>query len=117
MDWMFTDTSLDLFAWLQMEDIYSNIFILKCNRYNEKKYPTPRGAKRKAILKYGFGGTLLAGIILIIWFPLLLFSFSEGFNRIVAPQTCKVDIQLTGFLPFYSMSSQQRLAYKFSKQV
>jgi hypothetical protein len=33
---MFTDTALDLFAWLQMEDIYSNIFILKCNRYNEK---------------------------------------------------------------------------------
>lgn len=35
MDWMFTDTSFSLFDWLQMEDIYSNIFVLKCQRYNE----------------------------------------------------------------------------------
>ena len=54
-------------------------------------------------------------IILIIWFPLLLFSFSEGFNRTVPPQTCKVDLQIAGFLQIYSMSSQQRLAQKFSK--
>ena len=32
---MFTDTSLGLSDWLQMEDIYSNIFVLKCFRYNE----------------------------------------------------------------------------------
>lgn len=32
---MFTDTSFGLFDWLQMEDIYSNIFVLKCQRYNE----------------------------------------------------------------------------------
>ncbi len=36
---MFTDTSFSLFDWLQMEDIYSNIFVLKCNRYNEKVSP------------------------------------------------------------------------------
>lgn len=35
MDWMFTDTSLSLSDWLQMEDIYANIFVLKCFRYNE----------------------------------------------------------------------------------
>jgi piezo-type mechanosensitive ion channel component 1/2 len=32
---MFTDTSLGLSDWLQMEDIYANIFVLKCYRYNE----------------------------------------------------------------------------------
>ncbi len=36
MDWMFTDSSFGLFDWLQMEDIYTNIFVLKCNRHNEK---------------------------------------------------------------------------------
>lgn len=35
MDWMFTDTSLSLSDWLQMEDIYASIFVLKCFRYNE----------------------------------------------------------------------------------
>ncbi|CAF0761239.1 unnamed protein product, partial [Brachionus calyciflorus] len=116
MDWMFTDTSLSLSDWLQMEDIYANIFVLKCFRYNENKYPTPRGTKRKAIIKYGFGGILLTAIILIIWFPLLLFSVSEGFNRTVPPQACKVDLQISGFLQIYSMSSQQRNAQKYTKQ-
>ena len=36
MDWMFTDTSLSLSDWLQMEDIYANIFVLKCFRWGEK---------------------------------------------------------------------------------
>lgn len=115
MDWMFTDTSFGLFDWLQMEDIYSNIFVLKCQRYNENKYPTPRGVKRKAIVKYGFGGTLLVIIILIIWFPLLLFSFSEGFKRSVPPKTFNVNIQFAGYLPIYSMQSQQRLFQQFTQ--
>jgi hypothetical protein len=43
MDWMITDTSLSLSDWLQMEDIYSNIFVLKCFRWGEKVY------RRKAV--------------------------------------------------------------------
>ena len=104
----------------------------------KQKHPTPRGQKRQAIIKYGFGGVLLCIIILIIWFPLLLFSFSEGFNKSVPPQSCKIDIELSGFLvchnltsclfvliviylfllkPIYSMTSQQRQAQKYTKQM
>ena len=36
MDWMFTDTALGLSSWLQLEDIYSNIYLLKCARWAEK---------------------------------------------------------------------------------
>jgi hypothetical protein len=36
MDWMFTDTSLGLTSWLQLEDIYSNVYLLKCARWAEK---------------------------------------------------------------------------------
>jgi piezo-type mechanosensitive ion channel component 1/2 len=116
MDWMFTDTSLSLNDWLQMEDIYANIFVLKCFRWAETKYPTFIGSKRKAFVKYGFGGFLLVVIILIIWFPLLLFSFSEGFNRSVPPSSCSIDIQIGGYLPIYSATSQQRLLTRFTKQ-
>ena len=83
---------------------------------NFKKFPTPRGTKRKAIIKYGFGGILLTGIILIIWFPLLLFSFSAGFNRTVPPSTCRFDVQLAEFIPIYSMTSQQRMAQVFTQE-
>ena len=40
MDWMWTDTTLGIFSWLQMEDIYANIFVLKCIRWAEKVEPT-----------------------------------------------------------------------------
>ncbi len=36
MNWMFTDTSLDLSSWLQLEDIYSNVYLVKCARWAEK---------------------------------------------------------------------------------
>lgn len=29
MDWMWTDTSMNLMDWLKMEDIFANVFLLK----------------------------------------------------------------------------------------
>ncbi len=36
MDWVWTDTSLSLSNWMCVEDIYANIFIIKCSRETEK---------------------------------------------------------------------------------
>ena len=36
LDWVCTDTTLTLFHWLKMEDIYANIYVLKCYRESEK---------------------------------------------------------------------------------
>jgi len=36
MDWMFTDTTLALTSWLQMEDIFSSVFCIKCDRQVER---------------------------------------------------------------------------------
>ena len=36
LDWVCTDSTLTLFHWLKMEDIYANIYILKCYRTAEK---------------------------------------------------------------------------------
>lgn len=36
MDWVWTDTTLSLPSWMCVEDIYANIFIIKCSRETEK---------------------------------------------------------------------------------
>ncbi|GLD73093.1 piezo-type mechanosensitive ion channel component 1-like protein [Lates japonicus] len=36
MDWVWTDTTLSLSNWMCVEDIYANIFIIKCCRETEK---------------------------------------------------------------------------------
>jgi len=36
LDWVCTKTTLTLNHWLKMEDIYANIFIMKCWRDSEK---------------------------------------------------------------------------------
>ncbi|CAF1290006.1 unnamed protein product [Adineta steineri] len=106
MDWMFTDTALGLTSWLQLEDIYSNVYLLKCSRWAEKKYPTQRGVTRPKTTKYGVGGSLLALLILLIWFPLLFFSFTSSFYQSNPPKEVNVEIKLGGYLPIYQMTAQ-----------
>ncbi|KAL5021686.1 hypothetical protein ScPMuIL_000841 [Solemya velum] len=106
MDWMWTDTTLSVGSWLQMEDIYSNIYLLKCWRTAEGKYPTQRGNKKKAVIKYGLGGILLFVIIFIIWFPLVIFSFANTVFVANPPVECSVSIAVGGYEPLFRMTTQ-----------
>ncbi|XP_071091757.1 piezo-type mechanosensitive ion channel component 2-like [Haliotis cracherodii] len=108
MDWIWTDTTLAIGSWLQMEDIYANIFVLKCWRRAEATYPTPRAQKRKALIKYGVGGLLLLVIIFIIWFPLVLFSFANTVFEQNPPFESTVTITLGGYQPIFKMTAQQQ---------
>lgn len=106
MDWMFTDTTLALGSWLQMEDIYANIFVIRCNRRAEKTYPVKRGQKRQALVKYGLGGIILFLLIFIIWFPLLLFSLSESIYKANPPVSVTVGLKIQGYEPMFKMTAQ-----------
>ncbi|KAK2191339.1 hypothetical protein NP493_54g05013 [Ridgeia piscesae] len=120
MDWMWTDTTLSIGPWLQVEDIYANIFCLECWRTSEKTYPTPRGMKKKAVIKYGIGGLLLFILIFIIWFPLLLFSLASTVFQANPPIECELTIQFGSYEPVFHMTSPERYMkviseYNFSK--
>ncbi|PSN54799.1 hypothetical protein C0J52_01988 [Blattella germanica] len=77
MDWMWTDTSMTVWDWLKMEDIFANIFQHKCARRMESEYPQPRGEKKKPLVKYLMGGGGLFIIIAVIWFPLVIFALGS----------------------------------------
>ncbi|CAF4903524.1 unnamed protein product, partial [Rotaria sp. Silwood1] len=114
MNWMFTDTALDLSNWLQLEDIYSKVYLLKCARWAEKIFPTERGKPRSKTKKYGLGGLLLVLLILLIWFPLVIFSITSSFYRSNPPKEINIEIKLGDYLPIYQMTAQNRHLIPFT---
>ncbi|KAJ3594601.1 hypothetical protein NHX12_003908 [Muraenolepis orangiensis] len=119
MDWVWTDTSLSLSSWICVEDIYAHIFVLKCWRESEKRYPQPRGQKKKKVVKYGMGGMIVMLLICIVWFPLLFMSLVKSVAGVVnKPLDVSLTITLASFQPIFTMSAQQdqlqnRLDYTF----
>jgi len=97
MDWMWTDTSMTLWDWLKMEEIFAIIFQLKCERHMESKDPQPNGQKKKPLVKYLTGSCCLFIFTGVTWFPWFIFALG---STVDLPS---VDIDS---LPMYDMSLQ-----------
>ncbi|CAH1368339.1 unnamed protein product [Tenebrio molitor] len=114
MDWMWTDTSMTVFDWIKMEDIFSHIFQIKCTRHVEDEYPQPRGERKPPIIKYLMGGAILALIIAIIWFPLVFFSLGNAVGKPNPPYDVTLEIRIGPYEPVYQMSAQSNSINQFS---
>ena len=73
IDWTFTKTSLDLWKWLKLEEIISLLFLNKT--YAKAEMAQRVGTKTPVYMKILMGSTTFFIVILIIFGPLILFSY------------------------------------------
>ncbi|XP_060039213.1 piezo-type mechanosensitive ion channel component 1-like [Erinaceus europaeus] len=112
---MWTDTALSLSNWICLEDIYANIFIMKCWQESEKKYPQPPGRKKKKVVKYGVGGVITFALVFLMWFPLVFMSLLKTVGGVTnQPLDVSVKIAINGYETLFTMSSQQQNLVPFS---
>jgi len=108
LDWVCTQTTLTLNHWLKMEDIYANIFIMKCWRDSEKTWPHRRGEAYWTSSKWLIGGILLTLLIVVIWFPLLLMSFISSAYISNKPVEVTFTLTIGGYQPLFRVTTQQQ---------
>ncbi|CAI4231889.1 unnamed protein product [Auanema sp. JU1783] len=106
IDWTWTDTSMPLFDFFNMENFYALIYNLKCARTFEANYPAPRGQPKGVIVKYFMGLPMILLIVFLVWAPLLIFSLLNQIGDISIPDRVKMSMSLEGYPPLYQIEAQ-----------
>ncbi|CAB3409370.1 unnamed protein product [Caenorhabditis bovis] len=108
IDWTWTDTSMPLFDFFNMENFYAHIFNIKCARQFEAAYPAPRGIAKGKLVKYMMGFPIIIGVVVFIWSPLLLWSLLNQIGTISMPEKVTLSISIEGYPSLYQMEAQGR---------
>eukprot|EP01094_Clydonella_sp_ATCC50884_P000108 TRINITY_DN10087_c0_g1_i4.p1 TRINITY_DN10087_c0_g1~~TRINITY_DN10087_c0_g1_i4.p1 ORF type:complete len:2583 (-),score=393.64 TRINITY_DN10087_c0_g1_i4:82-7830(-) len=115
IDWMVEDTTLRLFEWLTVEDIYAEVFLIKCKRRRElrRKFFKPR----PPALKWCFGGCILIFLLGLLWFPLFILSTANPTNVPNTVQAIHTTIDIQGWQPFYETDLDQGIGHSVSSSL
>ena len=92
IDWTFTKTCLGLFQWNKFESVYDVVYVTFCQMNAKNKQLV--GQKIGKISKIFWGGFLAFFLIILLIFPLMLFSSLNPTNKInnVTGAVLKVDL-------------------------
>nr|CAH7744935.1 unnamed protein product [Callosobruchus chinensis] len=120
-DWMLTETTMSIFDWFKMEDIYTSVYKVKCLRAIEEEYGCPPGEQKKGIYKYTYGVTLSLFFIFLIWFPLLVYSWGREAGQSNVASFATLKFQIGNVEPIYKNEADvfkmHHSAFEYMKQV
>lgn len=114
IDWTFTPTSLKFFEWLRVDTIYNQVFDIKCIRESAKN--KPRGVPQPWWLKILMGGGLTILIVFIIWFPLVLFAYSQSLGQSGVPKNVHIEFAIDLYEPIYKINIREENMIKFTRK-
>ncbi len=115
IDWTIADTCLDLYNWMKFEDIFANLYIVKGIRVADKRYGRKFGQRQYPGFKYFLGGATVAGLTILLWFPLLLMSI-PGTTKINPVHQIQVSLEMQGFDPFYVQDLPQEFIGNYTNE-
>jgi hypothetical protein len=94
VDWTFTTTALDLWQWLNFEDIIALLYVNKC--YAKGNMKRRIGTKSPLYMKILMGASIFFGVLLIVFGPIFLFSSLNPTNEVkpVVGVNLKVILQI-----------------------
>ncbi|XP_030079263.1 piezo-type mechanosensitive ion channel component isoform X4 [Drosophila hydei] len=105
LDWVCIDSTMTIFDWLKMEDIFSNIYLIRCTRQSETDFPAMRAQKKASLSKLIMGGTIVLLIVICIWGPLCLFALGNAVGTSNVPYQVSLSIRIGPYDPIYTTNN------------
>ncbi|ALC38217.1 Piezo [Drosophila busckii] len=105
LDWVCIDSTMTIFDWLKMEDIFSNIYLIRCTRQSETDFPAMRAQKKASLSKLIMGGTVVLFIVICIWGPLCLFALGNAVGTSNVPYQVSLSIRIGPYDPIYTTNN------------
>ncbi|XP_016961872.1 piezo-type mechanosensitive ion channel component isoform X3 [Drosophila biarmipes] len=105
LDWVCIDSTMTIFDWLKMEDIFSNIYLIRCTRQSETDFPAMRAQKKASLSKLIMGGTVVLLIVICIWGPLCLFALGNAVGTSNVPYQVSLSIRIGPYDPIYTTNN------------
>ncbi|XP_051118716.1 piezo-type mechanosensitive ion channel homolog isoform X3 [Andrographis paniculata] len=113
LDWSCTTTSLTMYDWLKLEDIYASLYLVKCD-YVLYRARHKQGEKQPKMTKFCNGICLFLILICVIWAPMLMYSSGNPTNiaNPINDASFQLGIKTTGgSLILYQTTLCERIAW------
>ncbi|XP_054741446.1 piezo-type mechanosensitive ion channel component isoform X2 [Anastrepha obliqua] len=109
LDWVCTDSTMTLFDWLKMEDIFADIYFIKCSRQMETDFPAIRATKKPILTKLLMGGLFIIAIVIALWGPLCIFALGNAVGQSNTPLQVSISIRIGSYAPIYQTNTRDNI--------